>query len=244
MLRQFMDTPRLLADGCVLDRDESHHLIRVLRVTPGDGVEGFDGAGLIRPLRVARVARNEVGLEPAGVAVARPKPACAITLFVCISKGNRMDWTVEKAVETGASRIVPVLSARTVVRLDAQEGLDKRLRWERVAREAARQCGAAWVPQIEAPLACDASTALVAESAPVLIGALRPNTPLLREALEAFPERPAHAGWFVGPEGDFTTDELDRLIAAGAIPVALGGLVLRAETAALYGLCVIGSRWL
>jgi 16S rRNA (uracil1498-N3)-methyltransferase len=155
-----------------------------------------------------------------------------------------MDWTVEKAVETGASRIVPVLSARTVVRLDAQEGLEKRMRWERVAREAARQCGAAWVPRIEVPLTCDASAALVAEAAPVLVGALRPNTPLLREALAALPERPKQAGWFVGPEGDFTPDELDRLIAAGAIPVALGGLVLRAETAALYGLCVIGSRWL
>jgi 16S rRNA U1498 N3-methylase RsmE len=85
MLRQFIDTPRLLADRCVLDRDESHHLIRVLRVTPGDEVEGFDGAGIIRPLRVARVSKNEVGLEPAGVPVARPRPACAITLFVCFS---------------------------------------------------------------------------------------------------------------------------------------------------------------
>lgn len=244
MLRQFIDTARLMAAGCVLDRDASHHVLRVMRVTPGDVIEGFDGAGLVRPLRVVRVTRNEVELEPAGDSVTRLRPACALTLFVCISKGSRMDWTVEKAVETGASRIVPVLSSRTVVRLDAQDGIEKQMRWERIAREAARQCGAAWVTRIEPPLPFEASVALLVESAPVLVGALRPNTPRLRDALAAFSDRPVRAGWFVGPEGDFTPDELDRLIAAGAIPVDLGGLVLRAETAALYGLCVLGNRWL
>jgi len=244
VIRQFMSAAQLMAGGGVLDREESHHLLRVLRVTPGMGVEGFDGAGQVRPLRVVRVTRHQVELEAAGEVSPRARPACLLTLFVCVSKGSRMDWTVEKAVETGASRIVPVLSERTVVRLDAEEGAQKAARWDRVARDAARQCGSAWLPRIEAPAAFDAVVARMADAAPVLVAALLPGAPLLRDVLAALPDRPERAGWFVGPEGDFSPDELARLLAAGARPVGLGGLVLRAETAALYGLCVLGSRWL
>ncbi len=244
MVRQFVDTARLVAGLCVLEREEAHHLVSVLRAAPGDEIEGFDGRGLARPLRVVHVSKRHIELAAAGEAVSHPQPRCALTLFVCISKGSRMDWTVEKAVETGASRIVPVLSARTVVRLDEQEGVQKVVRWERVACEAARQCGAAWLPQIDAPVTFDAGVARLAAAAPVWVAALLAGAPLLRDALAAVPQRPEHAGWFVGPEGDFTPAELELLIAAGAHPVSLGGLVLRAETAALYGLCVLGSRWL
>ena len=155
-----------------------------------------------------------------------------------------MDWTIEKAVELNVSRIVPVISARTVVRLKAQEGTLKVERWKRVACEAARQCGADWLPQIDAPVLLDNALALLAVSAPVLVASLYSGTKPLREALATLPLQSRQAGWFVGPEGDFIPEEMARLCTAGAIPVSLGPLILRAETAAIYGLSVLGSRWL
>ena len=155
-----------------------------------------------------------------------------------------MDWTVEKAVELGAGRIVPVISERTVVRLDAVDGAAKAGRWTRVAEDAARQCQAAWLPEIFAPVSALESLGLVKEAAPVFVAALSPDAIPLRQALAGHAAPPARAGWFVGPEGDFTADEMQELLDAGAIPVSLGPHVLRAETACLYGLCALSCAWL
>ena len=148
-----------------------------------------------------------------------------------------MDWTVEKATELGATRIVPVLSARTISRpADAA-------RWRRVAEEAGRQCGTAWLPEITDPLAFDAALALAAQTRPLFVAALTPEARSLHDALTAFSAPPSSAGWFVGPEGDFTPAELAKLVESGAIAVSLGPRILRAETACLYGLCVLSSVW-
>lgn len=244
MIRQFISSERLIAERCVLEKEEASHLATVLRVASGDTIEGFDGVGHVRPLRVADIGKRHVTLVSAGPLELLPRPVCALTLFVCISKGSRMDWTVEKAVELNVSRIVPVVSARTVVRLKAEEGTQKVERWKRVAREAARQCGANWLPQIDAPVVLDNARSLLEMSAPVLVASLHPGAQPLREALAALPLQARQAGWFVGPEGDFTLEETTQLCAAGALPVSLGRLILRAETAAIYGLSVLGNRWL
>ncbi|MDD4102567.1 MAG: RsmE family RNA methyltransferase, partial [Kiritimatiellae bacterium] len=167
-----------------------------------------------------------------------------LTLFACISKGSRMDWTVEKAVELGADRIVPVISERTVVRLDATEGTAKAVRWMRVAEEAARQCQAAWLPDVLAPVTLFDSLPLARAAAPLFVAALTPEAIPLRQALERCAEPPPHVGWFVGPEGDFTPAELQALVDAGAVPVSLGRHVLRTETACLYGLSALSCAWL
>jgi 16S rRNA (uracil1498-N3)-methyltransferase len=244
MHRCLVRTDALLADACALDRAEAHHLQTVLRVRTGDAVMLFDGRGHTRRMVVSSAEKHGLALTPTAAPETHPRPVCAVSLFACISKGKRMDWTVEKAVELGASRIVPVISDHTIVRLDAEDGDAKAERWLRVAEEAARQCGAVWIPEIAPPVSFDASLSLVAQTAPVFVAALTPDARPLRNALAAHPRPPAQAGWFVGPEGDFTSEELNALLAAGAVPVSLGPLVLRAETACLYGLCALNCAWL
>jgi len=244
MHRCLVTTGHLLADACTLGRDEARHLQTVLRVRPGERVTLFDGQGRTRLAAVTDAGKHGLTLTAEGPAHEHPAPACRLTLFACVSKGSRMDWTVEKAVELGVSRIVPVISDRTIVRLDADEGPAKAARWSRVAEEAARQCGAVWLPEIFAPVALKAALASVTRSAPVFVAALTPDARPLRDALAAFTATPPCAGWFVGPEGDFTPAELADLLAAGALPVSLGPQVLRAETACLYGLCVLNCAWL
>ncbi len=244
MHRCLVTTEELLAGAFTLGKEAARHLQTVLRLRPGERVTLFDGQGRTREAVIASADRHSLALTADAPAVEHPRHPCAITLFACVSKGSRMDWTVEKAVELGVCRIVPVLSDRTIVRLDEEDGQAKAARWSRVAEEAARQCGAAWLPTVTPPASLKACLPIMAQTAPVFVAALTPAARPLRAALAAFAGPPPLAGWFVGPEGDFTAQELDALVQAGALPVSLGPQVLRAETACLYGLCALNCAWL
>jgi 16S rRNA (uracil1498-N3)-methyltransferase len=242
MHRHLVTPDALLADTCVLGKEEARHLQTVLRVKQGDEVQLFDGQGRTRQAVVAELAKHALTLSPSAPVVFHAKPACALTLFACVSKGKHMDWTIEKAVELGVARIVPVVSARTIVRIESEDRDAKADRWMRIAEEATRQCGSAWCPEILLPCSLTESLALVKATTPTFVAALTPEAKPLRECLlpTANCQLPtAQAGWFVGPEGDFTPEELAQLLEAGAIPVSLGKSVLRTETACLYGLCVL-----
>ncbi|MDD5707604.1 MAG: RsmE family RNA methyltransferase [Kiritimatiellae bacterium] len=244
MHRHFVTPAQLNEPVLTLPRDEARHLLDVLRVRVGEAVELCDGAGRRVSCRVSAMARHGLTLEHVAAPSSLPPLPCRLTLCACVCK--RMDWTIEKAVELGAARIVPVLSERCVIRLDGEaDRLDKRARWERVALDAARQCGAAWLPRIETPLPFAEVVALLAGCRPLLVAALTPDARPLRTALTDWRSRPApaEAAWVTGPEGDFTPGELQELKAAGGELVSLGRQVLRAETAAIYGLCVLGAEW-
>lgn len=242
MHRCLVPTECLLADRFVLGRAASRHLRTVLRVRQSDAIELFDGRGRSRRAVVEDAGKDGLSIAAAGPAAVLPPPAAALTLFACINK--RMDWTVEKAVELGAARIVPVLSERTVIRIAPGERRAKAGRWLRIAEEAARQSGAARIPEIAEPLPLGETLAALAGPGPVFVGALDARARPFRAALEEWKEPPAQAGWYVGPEGDLSPGELDALLAAGGRPVSLGPAVLRSETACLYGLCVLNCAFL
>lgn len=248
MHRCHVTTAQIEADRIELARDAARHLQTVLRTRPGESVALFDGAGHTRDACIARADRHGLCLEPLSAVVRHPPPACRLTLAACVSKGHRMDWTVEKAVELGAARIVPVISARTVVRLDDPDDAEgKTARWLRVAVEAARQSGAVWLPTIAEPASLSDTLPCLADCRPLLVAALSPLSRRLRQVLADLrlaTAPPTDVAWLVGPEGDFTPAELESILAVGALPVSLGHQVLRAETAALYGLSTLNAEWL
>lgn len=247
MHRHFVAAPRLRSPRLTLTRDEARHLLDVLRVRVGDEIELFDGEGVTVRTRVSAVDRHGLALEQTAPPVPVPPPAVRLTLCVGLGKGKRMDWIVEKAVELGAARIVAAVSRRSVVRLDDAAAAEaRRARWRRVALEAARQCGAGRLPQLVGPLPFSEAVAALAACRPLFVAALAADARPLREALarrRACPP-PLEAGWAVGPEGDFTPEELAALAAQGGEMVSLGRQVLRTETAAVYGLAVLGAEWL
>ncbi len=244
MHRYLADSELLQSGQLTLSRSEAHHLQSVLRIKPGEVVEFFDGYGSGRSYRVTTVARHGIELEAVSERCEHERPGFCLTLFVCVCKGRRMEWGVEKAVELGVSRIVPVVSQRSVVRLETSGSEGARVeRWERVAEEAARQCGSYWLPEIMLPQSFERAVELVAGVTPTFVAALAPEAVSLQSAVSRYSVAPESAGWFVGPEGDFTPDELEQLKGAGGVPVSLGRLVLRSETAAVYGAAVLGSLW-
>ncbi len=247
MHRHHVSTEELAKQSVTLDRAGARHFINVLRLKSGDEVELFDGKGASATYRIdIRGGANNTTLERKGDVRHALPLACRLVLGVAISKGKRMDWTIEKAVELGVSEVVPILSKNSVVRLDDAEAEDKRERWERVAIDAARQCKADYLPVVNAPMDFKSAMRRIEAADQIYVGALTDDAIPLRSALRMARSKdaPKSAAWVIGPEGDFTSEEYEAFRQSGAAMVSLGNLVLRAETAAIYGLCVLGTEWL
>jgi 16S rRNA (uracil1498-N3)-methyltransferase len=233
--RLFVPPDRLRATPIIVDGDEHHHLARVLRARPGDAITLFDGAGAEVSARIVRIDRDRTELVadpdgPAGLARAAVPIETPLTLLTAVPRGGRMDFLVQKCSELGVSRIVPVITARSVARPEAA----KRARWEKIAREAARQCGRADVPAVSPPTPLAA--ALAAPDLPDRRLMLSPEAG--GRALRALlPDRAATA-LLVGPEGGLATAEVDAARAAGFQDVSLGSRILRVETAAIVAVAL------
>ncbi len=232
MHRLLTKTAELSADTPRLSREALQHL-KVLRLRMGEEVELFDGKGQTRLF----VFEGEGRLKPCGDLQQAPAVSAPITLFACVTKGTRWDWTLEKATELGVSRIVPVLSARTIVKIPASERAAKQARWQKILEEAARQSQAVYIPKLLEPIDFEASLALV-KGTNCFVGALTqpPSPPILR-AIQAT-SSPLPPALYVGPEGDFTPEELAALLTI-ATPTSFGTSILRAETAAVFGLSIL-----
>ena len=247
MHRLLVPSEQLASDSPELPKEAANHL-KVLRPKDGEEIELFDGSGKSRRFSVVGGGKNFrlVALSPVCTA---PRASRSLTLFACVTKGSRWDWTIEKATELGVTRIVPVVSARTIVRIGADEREAKRARWIRIAEDAARQSDAKWIPEIHEPVSFAESLPLVRETT-CFVGALanpppRPMVEAMRSSCgrlgdAPLPDFPRSFAVYVGPEGDFSPEELAALIEI-ATPVSFGSTILRAETAAIYGVSVLKS---
>ena len=238
MHRLLVESHELSQESPALSRDALHHL-KVLRPKDGEEIELFDGKGSLRRYLFDAAARG-LRAAPGQNIQTVGQSNKSLTLFACVTKGSRWDWTIEKATELGVTRIVPVISDRTIVRIPKAERAAKRERWQRIAEDAARQSDAVWLPEIVEAVDF-ADTLPLVKACTCFVGALTdpPPRPLL-EAVRASNPLPSDLAVYVGPEGDFTPDELRALLAC-ATPVSFGPTVLRAETAALFGVAVLAS---
>lgn len=238
MHRLLVETCALSHESPALSREALHHL-KVLRPKAGEEIELFDGGGHLRRYAYDAHAQALVALPGQPVQTARP-PDHSLTLFACVTKGSRWDWTIEKATELGVTRIVPVISDRTIVRIPPGERAAKRARWQRIAEDAARQSDAVWLPEITAAMDFKDTLPLV-QATRCFVGALTdpPPSSLLAAVGDAATDG-ADLALYVGPEGDFTSAELEVLLAI-ATPASFGPTVLRAETAAIFGISVLAA---
>lgn len=237
MHRLLVETDLLLSDAPALPKEARDHL-RVVRPKAGEEIELFDGQGRWRTFAVRRPDGSSASaLAPVSAVRTCARPRGSLTLFACVTKGSRWDWTIEKATELGVTRLVPVISDRTIVRLAPGDGAAKRARWQRIAEEAARQSDAKWLPEILAPVSFADSLPLV-RATTCFVGALADPPPEPVGVALARLADAADVAVYVGPEGDFTPQELSALREV-ATPVSFGSTVLRAETAAIYGISAL-----
>ena len=242
MHRFYLPPDQCLDASLWLTGREAHHALRVVRVRRGQRVTVLDGAGHEFLCDVQEFDRDKVRLSVAEKHSHRPPP-CRLTLVQALPKGKIMDAIVQKATELGAFRVVPVLSERVVAQLDPKEAALRARKWQLVAVEAIKQCGAPWLPQIEASLTPAQFLARKETSELPLLASLQADRRPAREYFRTFQaERgrlPQSVCVWVGPEGDFTPAEAQAIQSGGALPISLGPLVLRTETAAVYCLSIL-----
>jgi 16S rRNA (uracil1498-N3)-methyltransferase len=240
LTRVYVDTA--LAPGSVVELppDTAGHLAKVLRARGGDELILFNGdgrefTGAIDSVRGSRVSASVGESRP----VDRESPF-AVTLVQCVPRGDRMDFVVQKATELGVTRIVPVLSQRSVVRLDGRQAESKAAHWRAVAVSACEQCGRNRLPVIEAaqPL-----LNYLGESAPIAGPRLVFEPDAAPQPRDAAQNPPIAAEIAIGPEGGFAPDELEAFRVAGYTRISLGPRILRTETAALAALTWLQTRF-
>lgn len=223
--------PDRIGSRVALTRAERHYLGDVLRLQPGADLEVFDGVGGRYAARLVSEDALELGERQAEGAAGR-----RLVLAQALAKGEKMDLVVQKATELGATAIAPFAAARSIVKLDEKRAADRVQRWQRIADEAARQCGRADVPPIWPVLSLPGLLErAAAEGARVLVLFEREAAVRLSAALAASAGPVLLA---VGPEGGFADEEIAQALSAGATAVTLGRRILRTETAGLAALAI------
>lgn len=241
-MRRFTIAPeRLAADRVTFDADESHHLARVLRLRPGDTVVATDGAGHDFTVRLESVGERATG-SVLGVAARPSESPLALTLVQGIPKGDKMEAIVRAATELGVARVVPVIAERTIIRLEASRWRERARRWQRVAKEAAKQSGRAVIPEVELPRPL-AETLALASSVDLALCVWEGEAQPLATTLAALPAAPRTAALLVGPEGGLARAEVDGARAAGWRVAGLGRRILRTETAGPAVIAILQSRF-
>jgi 16S rRNA (uracil1498-N3)-methyltransferase len=212
------------------DHDESHHLARVLRLKMGDLVVAVDGSGRDYTVRLERVSAETTGtiIDVRARATESPFP---ITLVQGVPKGDKLEAIIRAATELGVARVIPVLTARTIVRLDAVRGAARLGRWQRVAREAAKQCGRARLPEIEIPHPLSSVIGTPPDEGTLRLCLWEEERTPLAEVIASLPMAPVAAIVVVGPEGGLVGEEVGAARAAGWHVAGFGPRILRTETA-------------
>jgi 16S rRNA (uracil1498-N3)-methyltransferase len=242
MHRFYLTPERCAGNALRLDGREAHHALHVLRVKRGEQIMVLDGAGSEFLCAIGNCARNVVELS-VSLKNFTPPPPCSFLLLQAVPRGKIIESIIQKSVELGAHRIVPLLTEHVVTHLDNESAEHNREKWQQVAIEAIKQCGAVWLPKIEMPTTIENFLARKEKFELALVGSLQSGRRHPRECFREFEKAhgrlPRTAGVWIGPEGDFTLGELKAIEAAGAHPISLGRLVLRVETAAIYCLSIL-----
>jgi 16S rRNA (uracil1498-N3)-methyltransferase len=230
----------------VVEGSAANHITRVLRLRSGDALTVFNGSGGEFGARIEEFRKNSVVVSVEDHRPSDRESRLSLTLAQGISRGERMDWIIQKATELGTSRIVPLFTKRSMVRLDDKQAERKLQHWRAIAVAACEQCGRNKVPELATPV--DFFDALPADSSDATRLLLSPTGDLRIEDLQDMGDdvhRDAigSAGKaitvLIGPEGGLEDVEQEAALAAGFKAVRLGPRVLRTETAAIAALTII-----
>ncbi len=238
---------RTLAEGgdIALEAGAARHLLSVLRLRPGDALIVFNGRGGEYRARLLTADGKQARVRLEHYQEGPPPSPLRITLAVGLSKGERMDWVIQKAVELGVQRICPLVTERCEVRLKGQRAERKSRHWQAIAESACEQSGQNLVPRIAAPVALQMALAEAEQGADACKLILDPRaSQSLASLLDSRPPGQITAVILLsGPEGGFTDAEVDLVTRHGFTAVSLGPRVLRTETAPLAACALLQGHW-
>lgn len=218
-----------------IDGERLHYLTRVLRLSAGDALEVFDGRGRSFEAKVSEVTESAATLSlgaPRATAASR-----RIAVIQGLPKGDKLELVLQKCTELGATDFVPAMMKRSVVKLDAAGAAKKQQRWQKIADEAARQCGRSDVPRVFAPLPLEEAMAELKGFKLLILDEEERTRPLALACTSLKLGEPVAV--LIGPEGGLDRSEVEALRQLGGETVTMGRRVLRTETAALVALAIL-----
>ncbi|MCB1208103.1 MAG: 16S rRNA (uracil(1498)-N(3))-methyltransferase [Verrucomicrobiales bacterium] len=221
----------------VLRGEEAEHAARVLRKRAGDLIEIFDGSGRVAVAEITQVEKASLSFNLQSVDQ-HQRSGLPVHLIAPLIKGQAFEWMLEKAVELGAASVQPVITERCVVQLDGDQAEKKLVKWRRLMLESAKQCHTPFLPELHGIMRWDKVMKGDLSGGLNYIAALDEKRRAIPHQLGPGP-RPAWVRLAIGPEGDFSAEEVDQALRAGFQAITLGPLILRAETAAIAGLAVL-----
>lgn len=247
MSRFFVKTdPVDLRNGkIIITGEDVNHIANVLRASAGDEIVLCDGSGTDYDVVIEHISKQTIETSIKASKPSITEPPVSITLFQGIPKADKMDYVIQKCVELGVKRIVPVMTARSVVRFgSSRDAASKTARWNRIALEAAKQCDRGIIPAVDEPVSFDTALKLAGGSGLKLFPYEEERNVSLRSILKKYTgaedaETIKSAAVLIGPEGGFEQTEAKKAAEAGFISVTLGPRILRTETAGLATSAII-----
>ncbi len=229
---RFFTEPENIKDNIItLSGDDAGHISRVLRSKIGETLTVCDGTGNDYEAEIVEISEKSVRLEIKKTTFTDSEPSLKITLYQGLPKGDKMELIIQKCVELGVTRIVPVNTERCIVKLDKNKEKKKTDRWQKISESAAKQSGRGIIPEIGSVMSFAEAVKEASEMDRVMIPYELEENRGLKEFLKDFDGR--SLGIFIGPEGGFAAEEIERALNSGIMPVTLGKRILRTETAGM-----------
>lgn len=243
MSRFFVSPKNIKRKEITIKGSEAHHIAGVMRLKEGDKIVVFDGTGKEYTGFIKEADKKAKKIIIEIISTKRPFTGTLpeIVLAQSIPKKDKMDYIVEKAVELGVSRVIPVISKRTIVRPDKASRKKKTERWRRIAVAASKQCGSLSVPKIENIVEYHEIMGRLDNYDLVLFACLDEGTIPLKKAISSF--KSGKVLVFIGPEGDFTPEEIILATRDNSRFVSLGRKVLKSDTAGLFILSILNYEF-
>ncbi len=238
MHRFFFNKKDIKENKIYITGNEAKHIINVLRLKVNDKIILCDGVGKDYCVMISSIEKESLKVKILSTEASVGEPCIDIVIYQSIPKSTKMDYIIQKCTEIGVKGIVPVYSARTIVKLESEERERKKVeRWQKIAYEAAKQSGRGRIPVISMPLKFENALRDSMERDLTLIPYEEEKTVSFKEVLKS--KNPKNIGIFIGPEGGFEEDEIESAINSNAKTVTLGSRILRTETAGLVVLSCI-----
>lgn len=241
MARFFVSKDKISENTILITDADAHHIARSLRMAEGDEATVCDGEGAEYLCTLVRIRDEECVLEIKEKIDGKTESPIFITLCMAYPKGDKLETVIQKAVELGASRIIPFESSRCIKRPKAEKMEKQTQRLSRIAEEAAKQCGRAKIPEVTRPMSY---SEMLTEAAGASLSLLCYENEDGKTLKDALPEKmPESISVIVGSEGGFSPEEAAMAKEAGAVSVSLGNRILRCETAPSFALSALSFRY-
>lgn len=242
MARFFVNKEKIEENRIIIDGADAHHIARSLRMAEGDKTVVCDGEGKEYLCRLVRIRDEECVCDIVEEKESASESPISITLCMAYPKGDKLETVIQKAVELGADRIIPFESSRCIKRPKAEKAEKQTARLQRIAEEAAKQCGRAKIPTVSQATSYKAMLDEATDSALALL-CYESEEGLTIKSVLSGKKAPASISVIVGSEGGFSAEEVAEAKAAGCISVSLGERILRCETAPSYALAAISYEF-